>query len=143
MKYLNKRQLAFILEIPVEDARAKMCVAWCKAEGIQNAATYDGRNKIVDSYPEAMPIEVLSAGLNLPTLKESADDIEQNYLTRPATKKWILCDYPEKKIALAYKDERKPELSIPSGLKSMLPDVVATKILDEWAKRYPFAKIKP
>jgi hypothetical protein len=34
MNHLNAQQLAFILDIKKEDARAKMCNAWEKSKGI-------------------------------------------------------------------------------------------------------------
>jgi hypothetical protein len=142
MKFLNAQQLAFILDIKKEDARAKMCVTWSSSKGEQNQAERNSKGKIIDPYPLGMPVDLLANELNLPTLQNSVDDIVQNYLVRPATKKWILCDYPEKQIAkCATIGEDKP-ISIPPALKSMLPKEVKDRIVQEWRVRFPKAKIK-
>lgn len=138
LTFLNSQQLAFILEIKKEDARAKMCYAWCKYKGIENEATRNTKNKIVDSYPQAMPIEVLSKELNLPMLQDSVNDICNNFLNRPGTKKWILCDFPEKEIKSRV-DKGMPnpyKINIPPALKSMLPTSIQNQIMEEWRKRY-------
>ena len=50
------------------------------------------------------------------------DDLYNNALTRPAFKKWILHDYPMKKLNAK---EPPKKVSLPAGLKSLLnPDVV-------------------
>lgn len=133
MNFLNKKQLAFILDIKAEEARAKMCVAWCKDKGITNKAFINDKDKVVDEYPETMPIEMLSSQLNLPTLQSSVDDIVQNYLSRKASRKWILCDYPEKKIGLGVKTS---SIKIPPALRSMLPSESVKTIQEYWSKNY-------
>lgn len=137
MNFLNSQQLAFILDIKKEDARAKMCIAWCTDKGITNRAKWNAKGKIVDDYPHAMPVGMLSKGLNLPTLQQSVDDIVNNYLTRPATKKYILCDYPEKLVLKAQNEGSRPKLAIPPGLRSMLPTAIVTQIFDYWLAHYP------
>jgi hypothetical protein len=139
MKLLNKSQLAFILDIKPEDARAMMCVAWSKAKGIKNDAVWVGeiRAKVQSDFPTAMPIDMLSEHLNLPTLAQSVDDIENNYLNRPATKKWILFDCPEKQIAAMDRAEKPAPLKIPSALRSLLSLSVIEEIKKEWTARYP------
>ncbi len=137
MTFLNSQQLAFILDIKKEDARAKMCHAWCTDKGIQNRAKRNAKNKIIDDYPGAMPVEMLARMLNLPTLQNSVDDIINNYLSRPATKKYILCDYPEKMVLKAQEDGKRPKLAIPPGLRSMLPTAIVTQIFDYWQTHYP------
>ena len=142
MKYLNSQQLAFILDIKKEDARAKMCVAWASAHNEENKAARNIKGKIEDPYPIAMPIEMLSQQLNLPTLQQMVDDITNNYLTRPASRKWILCDYPEKQLLkVATIGEDKP-VSIPPALKSMLPKETKEKIVAEWNERFPKMKVR-
>jgi hypothetical protein len=136
MKYLNSQQLAFILHIKKEDARAKMCIAWSASKGEENKAIRNHKNKIEDPYPLAMPVDMLSKFLNLPTLQDSVDDIINNYLVRPATKKWILCDFPEKLILKAQETGVKPKAQIPPALKSMLPKATQDIIHEEWLKRY-------
>lgn len=137
MKFINAQQLAFVLDINKEDARAKMCVAWSRANGLSNSAhRKPGSKKIIDDYPLAMEIEMLAKQLNLPTLQSSVDDITENYLTRPASKKWILCDFPEKAIKKAAEDGKVAKLNIPPALKSMLSNRDVEFIKREWAKRY-------
>lgn len=138
MNFLNKSQLAFILEINAEDARAKMCVAWCLEKNMPNEAKWHETKKaVIDDYPDAMPIEILSKHLNLPTLQQSVDDIQDNYLNRPATKKWILCDYPEKEIEKGKKAGKACiKLNIPKALRSMIGQNVQKQIKKEWTKHH-------
>lgn len=138
MNFLNKSQLAFILDIKAEDARAKMCVAWCNEKQIENKAYYHPETeKLIDDYPDAMPIEILSKHLNLPTLQESVNDIKDNYLVRPATKKWILCDYPEKEIEKGTKAGRAIiKLNIPKALRLLISQPVQKEIKRQWHERY-------
>jgi hypothetical protein len=137
MNHLNKNQLAFVLQIKAEDARAKMCHAWCQAKGIENKAFLNEKEKIEDEYPDAMPIDLLAEGLNLPTLQQSIDDIASNYLKRPASKKWILCDYPEKEIEKGKKAGKALiKLNIPKALRSMIKPDVQKEIKKEWQQRH-------
>ncbi len=46
---LTKQQLAFILDIKVEEARAKMCVAYAKSKGIENTAEINDKNKVANT----------------------------------------------------------------------------------------------
>jgi hypothetical protein len=134
---LTKQQLAFILDIKAEEARAKMCVAYCKFKGIENEAEINSKGKVTDPYPQAIDIDILSVHLNLPTLKAMVEDIEKNFLIRPASKKWILCDYPEKKLkALKEAGDKRLRVTIPSGLKSMLSDKTQQIIKNQWLQRY-------
>lgn len=139
IQFLNKKQLAFILDIKAEEARAKMCVAWAKSIGQENQATIsrDGKKKIEDPYPVAMPIGVLATHLNLPSLQEMVNDIHDNYLKRPGTKKWILCDFPEKKIKSMDVAGDKKKITVPAALRSLLPSKIVKEIQEEWHKRYP------
>lgn len=137
MKKLNKSQLAFILDIKVDDARAKMCHAYSVANKIKEVER-DFKGKLLDEdFPDFMEIAMLSEQLNLPTLQFSVDDICGNYLNRPASKKWILCDYPEKEIQKGTKDG-KPiiKLTIPKVLRSMIDKSVQDQIVKEWEQRY-------
>jgi hypothetical protein len=140
MNYLNSQQLAFILDIKKEDARVKMVNAWCRSKGIPNKLERDGTGKIdkvTDNYPLGMPVDVLAKELNLPTLQDSVDDIVKNFLVRPASKKWILCDYPEKLIEKWSKSGDPKTLSIPAALKSLLSKESREFIKEEWKKRFP------
>lgn len=145
MNYLNAQQLAFILEIKKEDARFKMVHAWCKAKGIKNKLERDHTGKLdkqSDNYPEAIPVEILSEQLNLPTLQQSVDDIVNNYLSRPASKKWILCDFPEKELKKCKEAGKEyVVINLPPALKSLLPVVTREKIKTEWIKRFPKARV--
>lgn len=134
--HLNKQQLAFILDIKAEDARAKMCVAWAKSIGKPNDAYRNEKEKIVDTYPVDMSIEILASGLNLPTLQESVNDIENNYLKRPASRKWILQDFPEKGIKLAAEKGKRFNFKIPPALKSLLNEASIKEIEGYWFKNF-------
>lgn len=142
MNTLNEQQLAFVLQVTKKEARAKMCHAWCKFHDIQNEAYVTDKNKIHDEYPKTMPIGILSQGLNIPDLQQIVDDIELHYLDRPATKKWILCDYPENELRLKHNKGDKLSLNIPSGLKQFLPDLTQETIKKEWRSRFPNAVVK-
>jgi len=148
MNFLNAQQLAFILDIKKEDARAKMCAAWEKIKGIPrdsnnlnfqqlHGAKRNIRKKIEDPYPQAMPINVLSEGLNLPLLESMYLDIRENFLKRPASKKWILADFPEKLIKKTEQDGRAfpVKIEIPPALKSLLPLTAHREIYNYW-KQY-------
>lgn len=131
MSFINAQQLAFVLEITKEDARAKMCVAWEKFKGL-NHTTERVKGKIVTDYPEVMDAEMIANQLNLPQLPLALKDIHDNYLKRPGSKKWILCDFPEKEL------QTKPrnKIRIPSVLKSLLSDDDVQYIQTQWNKRY-------
>lgn len=150
MKSLNAQQLAFILDIKKEDARARMCNAWCKYKGIPNETLKEGHlqigqvavpgaerpkgsAKVRDPYPNDMEIELLARELNLPNLQQMTDDIHENYLKRPASKRWILCDYPEKQLE---KQTPKHRIKIPPALKSLLSDADIYTIKTEWRNRH-------
>lgn len=146
MNYLNAQQLAFILDIKKEDARARMCNAWCKSKGIPNERDKEGlkvagatweKKKLTDQYPQAMPVDMLAEQLNLPTLQSMIDDIVNNFLVRPATRKWILCDYPEKQKENAQKAGKNlHRLPIPKALKSFLDSKTINEIGNEWSSRF-------
>lgn len=147
MKYLNKRQLAFILDIKVGDARAMMCQAYQPERNgveVKGAEWSESGKNVEDNYPEAMPIELLSKKLNLPHLQTAADDIENNYLSRPASKKYILCDYPETLIRKAEEAGKQFPIpaDIPPALRSMLPEASKKQIYDYWRK-YVTNEIEP
>lgn len=139
--FLNKKQVAFLLEIQVEDARAKMCVAWAEDKGIINKASWNEKDKIVDDYPAAMPVEILAKSFNIPNLQKLVDDVEMNYLKRPATRKWILSDYPEKELEKMDRLGVGKRVNIPAALRSMLPTEQVQLIKEEWRKRFPKMQI--
>jgi len=137
MTELNSQQLAFLLDIKKEDARARMCNAYSKAHDVLNTAERV-KNKIVDSFPKTMPIDMPAKGLNLPTLQKMVDDIRENYLKRQATKKYILYDYPEAMIKKAESGDKPPpyKVSIPPALASLLTDEDNNTILNAWESKY-------
>lgn len=153
MNFLNSQQLAFILDIKKEDARAKMCNAWEKEKGIQRTDHHKvevkgaewEKKKVKDSYPLAMPVEMLSRQLNLPDLQTAVKDITQNFLTRKATKKWILYDYVEKKINSARNEGKQFPITIdlPPALKSLLPPETVREIYNSWLGTFKDAQYKP
>lgn len=154
MNYLHYKQLAFVLDIEPIEALEKIIAIHCKIKGIQTPAV---QTKITDylhgidkkgkklrnSMPETMDIDTLSEHLGIPTLRTAVQDIKENYLNRPATKKWILCDYPEKLIKAAQTAGKKETtLTLPGALKSLLTDQVAATIATEWRERFPKATVK-
>lgn len=155
MKTLNKKQLSYLLDIKIEDARAKMCAAWERENGIKRfddssnviangeliGATRNAKNKIEDRYPDKMAIDLLSRNLNLPDLQLIADDVENNYLSRASTKKYILDDFPRKEIAAAKQKGQYARLQIPSGLRSILREDIADQIKQHWKERFPKTEI--
>lgn len=146
MKFLNYKQLAFVLGITPIKALEKIIAIHCS---IQNKGTprvcdkvseylfdiviKNGKEtKVRNQFPEVMDIETLSEKLNLPCLQSSVDDICTNYLNRPASRKWILCDYPEKELV----SKTRYEVKIPPALKSMLPAEQVKEIEQIWAQRF-------
>lgn len=150
MKEINAQQLAFILDIKKEDARAKMVRAIEKSKGIElrydevATARRNVKNKIEDNHPQFISISVLSEFGNLPTLQEMINDIQLNYLNRPASKKYILVDYPEKFIKKCEKEGKDfpVKIDIPPALKSMLPDETKKRIYQYWTA-FKTADFKP
>lgn len=113
MKQLNKSQLAFILDIKVEDARAKMCHAYAVSNKVK---------EVERDFKGKLP---------------SVDDICGNYLNRPATKKWILCDYPEKEIQKGTQAGKAIiKLTLPKVLRTMITKEVQEQIVKQWEQRY-------
>ena len=138
---LTKTQLAFLLDISPTDARKKMIAAYCSWKKIEPKVQFEktatGREKMSDQYPPQMEIRMLSEYMNLPTLQAMVDDIHNNYMTRNATKKYILSDYPEKEIVKMQAEGKNRKINIPVALKSLLPENTVTDIENEWLKRYP------
>lgn len=146
MKYLNYKQLAFVLDIPPIKALEKIISIHCTMKNIDKPRRCEKVNeylfdfamkngekiKVRNNMPEVMDIETLSEKLNLPTLQASVDDICANYLNRPATKKWILCDYPEKQLV----NKTKNQIKIPEALRSMLPTEQINEIQKVWNQRF-------
>lgn len=141
MSFINAHQLAFVLDIKVNDARAKMCVAWEKGNNLPKKAFTNEKGKVIDEYPEAMEIQLIATQCNLPDLQSAVTDIQNNFLTRPAYKKWILCDFPEKEIKKCAEAGKQPRLNIPRGLRSLLSTSSINQIKQEWSSRFPNVKV--
>jgi hypothetical protein len=154
MTSLNAQQLAFILDIKKEDARARMCNAWSKEKGLPKSdawkvavpgAKRSKSKKIEDPYPLEMEIGVLARQLNIPTLQQMVDDIRKNYLTRPATRRYILQLYPEKKILSGEADGKTYPIPVdlPPALKSMLPTETIKTIYNAWINGFKTIQMDP
>lgn len=93
------------------------------------------------NFPTEMEIPILSEHLGIPTLQDAVNDIANNYLVRPASKKWILCDYPEKQIKTCLDADKPARIPFPKALESLLPAAIADTIRKEWTKRFPNARV--
>lgn len=136
MKFINKVQLGYVLQLNPEEARALMCRAWTREKNIKNEARHNAKGRVTDPYPEAMEISMIAKNTEHSQLQFAVDDIYFNYLKRPASRKYILCDYPEKEIAKILEGKKK-SITMPKGLKDILPDDTQQTIREEWMKRYP------
>lgn len=153
MQQLNAQQLAFILDIKKEDARARMCNAWCRENGIPKTDSWKVEvpgvecvnKRIRDPYPHDMGIALLAENLNIPNLQQMVDDIHNNYLVRPATRRWILQQYPEKKILAGESDGKTYPIPVdlPAALKSMLPKETIKTIYNAWINSFKTAQMDP
>jgi len=149
MQYLNKSQLAFLLDIKVEDARARMCAAWAKYKGIPEEhdkegprigkTARDAKKKVKDEYPIVMGVDMLSKYAGLPDLQFAVNDITNNYLKRPGTRKFILSDYPDKELTKQHAAGKPYKLHIPSFISAFLSKADQDAIVEEWKRRYPQA----
>lgn len=139
---INYKQLAFILDIKPVEALEKILYVHSKVTGKSLPARQDTvreylfikqkKKSVRNDLPESFDVGLLSLHLNLPTLQQSVEDIQNNYLVRPATKRWILCDFPEKEL----KTKLKEKVRIPPVLESMLKTEDIATIQSEWNKRY-------
>lgn len=128
---LNYKQLAFILDVKPIQALEKIIYSYCK----ENDKVIPSRRKsVIDyklDYPTELDLLVIQKHTGIP-LAAAIMDIQENYLKRHSSKKFILCDYPEKEMLTNQKDE----IKLPTALASLLhPDTIAT-IKAEWKKRY-------
>lgn len=154
MKHINYKQLAFVLDIKPIEALEKILSIHCKLNGIQTPPPAEKVSeylhdlnlkgkKVRNKLPEIMEIEILSEHLGLPALNMAITDIRENYLKRPATKKYILCDLPEKLIQNTTKSGKKvTTLTLPTDLKSLLLPSIVEEIATEWRARFPKATVK-
>lgn len=151
---INYKQLAFLLDIKAIRALEHILAAHCKATGLTLPAPAETANEYLFNYnekgqkttrstwPDSMEVEKLEKHLGI-SLQSAIDDIRENYLNRAATKRWILCDFPENKVRLAQEAGKKNcTLQIPPALKSLISPDVAAEIGKEWEKRFPKAVVK-
>lgn len=138
---INYKQLAFLLDIEAVHALEKIIFAYCQ----ENKKTPPPPKRITKEspkpytvtdykkmdYPQEIALDVLERHTKL-ILAPAIRDIQENYLTRAASKKWILCDYPEKEMILKPKDK----IKIPPALASLLNQATVETIKLEWSKRY-------
>lgn len=138
---ITYKQLAFLLDIEAVHAYEKIIFAYClenkKAPPPQKTITKESPKPytVTDykrmNYPQEIALDILERHTKL-TLAPAIRDIQENYLNRAASKKWILCDFPEKEMILKPKNK----IKIPSALASMLPEQTIETIKSEWNKRY-------
>lgn len=156
---LNYKQLAFILDIKPVEALEKIIFVYCKVKGKQLPRSentvkeylFEDREYLVEGkiktrsvrndLPEFLDIGLLALHLNIPTLQQAVQDIQNNYLVRPATKKWILCDYPEKQLKSCSDNDKPLRIPFPKALESLLPTSISDKIREEWRTRFPKARV--
>jgi hypothetical protein len=139
---IDYKQLAFILDIKPVEALEKIIYVDCKIKGTITPRSCDTvkeylfdkqkKKSVRNHWPESLEVSLLAEHLNLPTLQQSIDDIKNNYLVRPGTKRWILCDFPEKEL----KTKLKEKVRIPAVLQTMLKPEDVDTIQTEWNKRY-------
>lgn len=144
MRTLTYKQLAFILDIKPVEALEKIIAVHCKTKCVaiptkcDTVTQYlfdhneDGKNIGRNKIPDSLDVGLLAVHLNLPTLQQSVEDIKNNFLKRPSTKKWILCDYPEKELLT----KERHKVKIPPVLASMLTDDDLNTIKNEWRVRH-------
>lgn len=135
MKVINYKQLAFVLNIEPIEAVRKIIFVHCKLKGLPVPPCYhiikDYLGK--DSpYPSEFDIDLLAEHLNVPDLRYALDDIQENYMKRQGTKKYILCDFPEREL----RTKLKSAVRIPPVLVSILKPEDVEMIQTEWNKRY-------
>jgi proteasome lid subunit RPN8/RPN11 len=138
---INYKQLAFLLDIEAVHALEKIIFAYCqenkkalpppKRITKESPKPYTVTDYKKMDYPQEVVLSVLEKHTGL-TLAPSIRDIQENYLIRSASKKWILCDFPEKEL----KTKPKDKIRIPPGLKSLLNENAITTIQNEWHRRY-------
>lgn len=139
---INYKQLAFILDIKPVEALEKIISVHCKVTNrAVPARCQTVKEYLKNNWTESLDVGLLALHLNLPTLQASVVDISRNYLVRPATKKWILCDYPEKQLKLCSDNDRPFRIPFPKALESLLPVETSETIREEWRKRFPKARI--
>lgn len=124
---IDSRQLAFVLGITKKDATIK----------ILRALRLDGQNYKEIDY-EFHPN--ISADVKIVEKHEKIDlefainDIRENALKRPGFRKYLLYDYPNKKIE-SHKTIPKT-LSLPPALRSLLSEETLKEIKDYWIDHF-------
>lgn len=142
MSTLNYKQLAFILDIKPVEALEKIIAVHCKVKGVELPRRCDTvKEYLFFKMPEALDIGLLALHLNIPNLPQVVEDIQNNYLVRPAIKKYILCDYPEKQLKSCADNDKPLRIPFPKALESLLPTSISDKIREEWRTRFPKARV--
>lgn len=135
MKHINYKQLAFVLDIEPIEAVRKIIFVHCKVNNEKTPTLMhtvrDYINKF-SPYPAEFDIDLLAHHLNIPGLRYAISDIHENYMKRQGTKKYILCDFPEKEL----KTKLREHIKIPSVLASILKPEDVELIKTEWNERY-------
>jgi hypothetical protein len=134
MTHLTYKQLAFLLDITDLEAYEKFLAIDSSVTGKPTPSPCNTITRYRDQGYKApeLSIDILSKKLNLPNIQDALIDISENYLKRPAAKKYILCDYPEKKLETL----EKHKVKIPSVLASLLKPETVAIIRKEWEKRF-------
>lgn len=139
---LNYKQLAFILDIKPVEALEKIIAVHCKVSGRALPRSCDTvKEYLKNNLPEVLDIGLLAVHLNIPWLQQAVEDIQNNYLIRPTTKKYILCDYPEKQLKSCSDNNEPLRIPFPKALESLLPTSISDKIREEWRTRFPKARV--
>lgn len=129
---ITYKQLAFLLDIEAVHALEKIIFAYCqenekrlpppKVISAKSPNPYTVSDYKKMDYPCEIDLLILQKHTGL-QLSAAIMDIQENYLKRSASKKWILCDFPEKQMIT----KRKDQIKIPSALASLLhPTVIET-----------------
>jgi hypothetical protein len=127
MEKVNSRQLAFLLEIPLAQAKDKIAFAYC-----MDTDQPPHRDNI-EFYPNSVEIDVFEKHCGI-KIRQAIEDIRNNYLNRHVTRGYIL-DYPRKFVDYAH-DAPKKMVRIPPGLRSILPKKIQGEIIHGWHERY-------
>lgn len=132
---INYHQLAFILDIDPIDALKKIIFIHCKLLNIDIPRSSNLIRDYVNKdskWPSEMELCQLSDHGNMPYLPLMVEQIQNKYLKNSASKKYILCDYPEKEL----KTKPKNKIKIPAALASLLKEEDINFIKSQWNKRY-------
>jgi hypothetical protein len=137
---INAQQLAFLLSIPKKDAKIKILRSLRK-----DGQEYKESDHEFHPNPSA-EIEIIEKHEKL-KIKQAVENIKNNALTSPAYKKYLLYDYPTKRIgAIVDKEDKKENkeekitrpktVRLPPVLRSLLSEENLNQIEDYWNKNF-------